>query len=483
MPFQMPNTPIVNDAQAFNQGLMTSSNVVSQAIMNQLRNQQIQQAQIQNQYLPQMSQADIALKQAQTNALPLTSLGQYLAGWGRAQAYNPQMQLVRTLQSLPPAMKAQVLSQHPEYASLLNNLFSAASNGAGVPTPQKPNLNIGYSNAPTTNTNNLPTLPISNPGREQQMVNQGGFNQNNLTIDPSQLAAYKNAAAVDYANAAGKSFDQMPQDQKNAAIAQLAAFKMDSTQATQYLRNGGTITQAAISGGYGSDPSKWPQPNYAPTKETLTQNQGQASRSIESDYLQPLVSQWMAPYSRTFFGYSPALEYDSLMGENKDAQAKALAAKALAPNMADINAVLSGNQRPGSEVQERLQNAAMQTLNKLRGNVDPQTWAASQYYLQQALHGAVQRRLQTANSFGRPQAANFSSQSFDSGITPYNWGDQSSTSASLGKALNAAQTQTQTTPQQSISIPKFNSKDEGVKWFNSQPPEIQAQIRAQLRGQ
>jgi hypothetical protein len=434
--FQVPYTQ-GNDGEAFNQA-------VAQGIQNQLRQQQIQQTQIQNQYLPQMSQADIALKQAQASMLPYQAMGQYYGGMGRFNAYNPQMQLARMLQTLPPAMKAQVLAQHPEYSSILNNQFSVAGGGMGVGTqlqPQNPNLNITTTNAPITNAGNLPALPMPNAGREQQAVNQGGFNQNNLTVNPAQLASYNQAAAVDYSNAAGKGFDQMPQEQKNAAIAQLAAFKMDNTQATQYLRNGGTITQAAINAGYGSDSSKWPQPNYAPTKETITQNQGQASRSIESDYLQPLVSNWMAPYSRTFFGYSPALEYDSATGENKDAQAKALAARALAPNMADINAVLSGNPKPGSEVQERLQNAAMQTLNKLRGNTDPQTWAASQYYLQQALHGAVQRRLQMANSFGRPQPANFSSQNVGSDIQPYNWGNQPSIGTSVGNALGGGQGQ------------------------------------------
>jgi hypothetical protein len=434
--FQVPYTQ-GNDGEAFNQA-------VAQGIQNQLRQQQIQQTQIQNQYLPQMSQADIALKQAQASMLPYQAMGQYYGGLGRYNANSPQMQAIKAFTSLTPAEKAQMEQNNPALYNVINSMINNGQNFSSPnlnnPVPVRPNLNVSTTNAPVTNTSNPPPLPMPNAGQEQQIVNQGGFNQNNLTVNPAQLASYNQAAAVDYSNAAGKGFDQMPQEQKNAAIAQLAAFKMDNTQATQYLRNGGTITQAAINAGYGSDSSKWPQPNYAPTKETITQNQGQASRSVESDYLQPLVSNWMAPYSRTFFGYSPALEYDSATGENKDAQAKALAARALAPNMADINAVLSGNPKPGSEVQERLQNAALQTLNKLRGNTDPQTWAASQYYLQQALHGAVQQRLQMANSFGRPQPANFSSQSIGSDIQPYNWGNQSIGQAA-GNALGGSQGQ------------------------------------------
>jgi len=427
--FQVPYTQ-GNDASAFNEGMQSAGGMVAQAIQNQLRQQQIQQEQIQNQYLPQMSQADIALKQAQASAEPLIATGTYLRGAGSYAAQSPQMQLTRMLMALPPALRAQQLAQHPEYASIINNQFSAVGNGtAGIggiaqPQPQNPNLNIGYSSAPVTNTGNLQPLPMPNSGREQQMVNQGGFNQNNLTINPAQLAAaqaaYKNAAAVDYSNAAGKGFDQMPQTQKNAAIAQLTGFGMDATQATQYLRNGGTITQAAINAGYSSDPTKWPQANYAPTTSTITQLQQRQQRGAELDPMSQAITAGYGPNGRyaahNILGYSPAFISDALSGSNPDQQAAYIAARALGAEQANIRAVLSGNPRPGIETMRELTSLALQSSKIPPSLISGPVWQKAQQIINDTIQKSAQASYNQTLGSGLPVSANKTAPTLSSAV-------------------------------------------------------------------
>jgi hypothetical protein len=407
--FQVPYTQ-GNDASAFNEGMQSAGGMVAQAIQNQLRQQQIQQAQIQNQYLPQQLQSDIAFKQAQTNMLPLQAMGQYYGGLGRFNAYNPQMQLTRMLQTLPPAMKAQVLAQHPEYASILNNQFSVAGGGAsGVaqPQPQNPNLNITTSNAPITNTGNLPTLPMPNAGREQQMVNQGGFNQNNLTVNPAQLASYNQAAAVDYSNAAGKSFDQMPKDNKSAVLAQLQAMGLPYDQATQYLRSGGTVTGYAVSKGFGTDPTKWPTAQFAPTNQTISQTQQRQSRESEADILSAAVSNIPASYAgHNIDGYSPAAIKDLMFNQNDPTTFQNLTnlgiAKGISSDLSMSRAVLSGNPKPGIESTRDMTNNMMTNIGLPRALVGGKLWLAIQSGIQSKIDQAAQQAYQTSLRQGVP---------------------------------------------------------------------------------
>lgn len=92
---------------------------------------QTQGQEITNQYLPQSLQSDIALKQAQALATPYTAMGTYYGGIGRmgmANYYNnPATALSRVLNS--PSMQS-LISTNPDVAKNVTNALSAVSTRA-----------------------------------------------------------------------------------------------------------------------------------------------------------------------------------------------------------------------------------------------------------------------------------------------------------------------------------------------------------------
>jgi hypothetical protein len=183
MQFQIPTAP----ADDYVAPMFDSMDKVYQRA---LLDQQTKQLQIQNQFLPQMSQADLDYKNMQTQLMPDNTKAALLGAQGRyAGALNQQIKNFYTYAQSPEGQIA--LQRDP---SLIKNFLStlhylsqnapAAANIGGQGIGSFGNLNFSYGNNNSLPGNPQP-LPLSSNQVQAVKANdmQSGFNPN----DPDQM--------------------------------------------------------------------------------------------------------------------------------------------------------------------------------------------------------------------------------------------------------------------------------------------------------
>lgn len=144
---------------------------------------------------------------------------------------------------------------------------------------------------------------------------------------------------------ASKSFNSMPVDSKRTAIAQAVGFGYDQYQATKLLaEEGKTLQDLAEDAGYSKDKNKWPEAKYNTSMANITKAQRQNATFAALEAVEPEVSKAIAPYSSTYFGYSPKAIGDLQFGNKKDKEKVAdyLAAIAMSPEIAGLRLTGSG---------------------------------------------------------------------------------------------------------------------------------------------
>lgn len=402
----MPVYPVSTPVLSFQQnnpvlsGIQAGMGFGTEALRQQLMNSQNQQMQIQNQFMPAMDQSDIALKNAQAQFYPDIAMGQYLRGAAMMRAQMPLMQFQRWFQSLPDTAKA-VVMKDPRFAPLLNSSFSNAYNSTGAndygstnPSPNPPVTNprlptVTYGNAPPSASNPPQPLPQPNLNRTIQNVNNNGMG-NNLTINPE---AFVNAANQTTQKYTAKGWDSLPQTQKNMNLAYARAMGFDPQVAAQQFAQGKTLTDLAVSKGYGADPSKWPTPSYPATEASLSQAQQRDARAAELQSIGAWSNQALGPYEGNIIGgYSPKLIYDLTVNQNnpkiQSGIENALAARAIQNDKAILQAVVAGNTRPGSEATRDILESSLASLKIPRSLISASTWQGAQDIINQKLLAA-----------------------------------------------------------------------------------------------
>jgi hypothetical protein len=213
-------------------------------------------------------------------------------------------------------------------------------------------------------------IPQSQANTGQGSPDGQGFNVNSmvqaLIQKPMTDLQYKRTLTqVMQQNLAGKAYTSMPTVEKEYAISQARAFGYTGEQASRMLNQGYDLGSMAKAKGYdANNPSSWPAARGAPTTAIQTRIQRANSTVAALNAVEPIVSSAYAHYSPRFRNVSPALIKDMLSGENPDAQADALAAYALYPEIAAlrINA-MGGNVGEGAI--QHIADAAYARLNTL----------------------------------------------------------------------------------------------------------------------
>ncbi|WP_196301893.1 hypothetical protein, partial [Streptococcus pneumoniae] len=77
-------------------------------------------------------------------------------------------------------------------------------------------------------------------------------------------------------------------------------------------------------------------PKYFATSSNVTQENERQKNLAELSVIENEVTDWMAPYVRTYGGFSPKQVIDSLLGKNDDELAKYLAGLSLQPEIASL---------------------------------------------------------------------------------------------------------------------------------------------------
>lgn len=213
-------------------------------------------------------------------------------------------------------------------------------------------------------------IPTSQANTGQGSPNGQGFDVNSLVQaliqKPMTDIQYKRTLTqVMQQNLAGKAFTSMPTVEKEYSISQARAFGYTGEQASRMFNQGYDLSSMAQAKGYDpQNPSSWPAARGAPTTAIQTRIQRANSTLAALDAVEPQISAAYAQYSPRFQNISPSLIKDMLAGEKPDAQADALAAYALYPEIAAlrINA-MGGNVGEGAI--EHIADAAFSRLNTL----------------------------------------------------------------------------------------------------------------------
>ncbi len=413
MSFQMPSTPVVNYGAPFGEAM-------NQVYQRALLDQQAKQLQIQNQFLPQMSQADLDYKNMQTQLMPDNTKAALLNAQGRYNANNPQMQLTKMLQLLPQNARDQFIINHPELRQYLDASSQVVSMG-GIPgqqiqgsQPVSPNLKINYSNGPITDISQMPQLPMANKTKAINNVANAGL-QNQLTINPDNLVqALKDHQAL----TTGRSFITLPQDQKNAMVAQASGMGIDPLVASKMFMNGSTLQDMAKQQGF--NPSNMPDPIYPTTKTSLDTIQRRQQAIAEINTLNPILTEAIAPFARRFNGYSPAQIAGAISGEDPEKQARYLGASTLMPDLQALRVKAMGGQVSAQAINE-ISEASMARLKAFSGLVSPEVYKQSQQYVDQWLQlGADRANKVGLRTYGNNQSSQTSANNANQKIRVYN---------------------------------------------------------------
>jgi len=213
-------------------------------------------------------------------------------------------------------------------------------------------------------------IPASQLNTGQGAPTGQGFDVNSmvqaLIQKPMTDLQYKRTMTqVMQQNLAGKAYTSMPSVEKEYALSQARAFGYTGEEASRMLNQGYDLRSMAQAKGYDpANASSWPMAKGAPTTAIQTRIQRANSTLAALNAVEPIVSAAYAQYSPRFQNVSPSLIKDMISGENPDAQADALAAYALYPEISAlrINA-MGGNVGEGAI--QHIADAAFARLNTL----------------------------------------------------------------------------------------------------------------------
>lgn len=209
----------------------------------------------------------------------------------------------------------------------------------------------------------------------------------------------KTAPAM-YQQRMNQAFDWVhtPMDARNYQIAQLAGAGIDPSEGIQLLSSGKTVPQILESKGF--DPRNPPEPDFLPTKGNITSLKQRQAALSEIQSLNKKITSGLAPYIKTIRGYSPQQIADALSGQNKDKQAEFLAARSLAPELANLRLKLAGGQA-GITAQTEMSDKAFTNIHAFQSLVDKDVFIKSQELVDQWLNEAFEKANKRMTQVGK----------------------------------------------------------------------------------
>jgi hypothetical protein len=272
---------------------------------------QTQQAQIQNQYLPQKYETEILgqelLNQERQSTLP------YAASSAEARLIG------QLLMNEGKGIENQFMPQEQQMKMQEHNLMNAVKN-----------------------------MQMQKYAAEIARLNDPANPLNNATGVAGQLAAYNTLKSQGDPNAdlilenikrqmggSSRAFSKLPMDVKRAQIAQAAAFGLDYAEAGNRLNNGETLEQIAAGEGIPAEEMYNYEPIYPAGQTAISQVQKRQGAEAELDSLTEQYRGMIDKYSdvRTVGGYSPTQVMDAIQGKNVDDQADFIVATMLYPEI------------------------------------------------------------------------------------------------------------------------------------------------------
>jgi hypothetical protein len=188
----------------------------------------------------------------------------------------------------------------------------------------------------------------------------------------------------------GNAFDKLPTNDKKQAVAVMKGMNVDPVEAVSYLRQKGH-TPSTYAKEKGIDITKV-VPNYAAGEQNIKDAQRIAAYADEIDVFEKNITEGLGPYQNKIGGYSFKQIADSLSGESPDKVAKALAARALSPELISLRLKIMGG-NIGIEAIKELQDKSLGDLKIIKSLVDEKTFLKAQEYMNQWIREASQVRM------------------------------------------------------------------------------------------
>jgi len=422
--------PVVNfNPETFQQanpmlaGMGAAQDLYAKGIQNRylapMLAQQLQQAQLQNQimqpqaqYAPQLTAADLAYKQAQA---PFASAqtqgilrGQIPLQQSQAALAGTESQLNQFKLAHPEVMLGGIAGNLGSYALLQKmypGLFSTPSavsptssqgvannlsRGVATSLPAVPSAGQFTASPSASNAPILPQNPYAGAAGVSPTGGGGGSmtpgqlpgvsDMANMLLQQQFAPLRKDMAQADFYTTKSNlaNFSALPQDTRNQLIAQGRGVGMSPTETLGFIAQGGDMNKLMQSVEQRTGQSS--TPIYAPSQTSLQKAQISSAATAALTDINPLITNALAPYSRQFLGFSPKLVIQELAGKDPDSVGQALAARALAPEIASLR-LKAMNATSGIEAIREVKESSMLTLKNFQGMVSPKTYALANQYL------------------------------------------------------------------------------------------------------
>lgn len=193
---------------------------------------------------------------------------------------------------------------------------------------------------------------------------------------------------------AQRGFNSLPANEKALLLGKLRAAGVPEEDATK-IKNGEIgLNEYLRNNGWDDKRIQELLPNQAPTTATQSAVQQVQGALAEDEYIGPKITEALGPYSTKIFGYSPeqVMQAFEQNPATLDQRARALAARALVPEIAGYRTRIAG----GSEAHKALSELTHNSLNKLKvfdALVTPEEYHKAQKYIHEWQQGMGHARV------------------------------------------------------------------------------------------
>ena len=323
-------------------------NQLNKLSQNELLNEQVHGAQIDNEFSPQLNKLKVQQGRQKNEMFPEELKQQQLANQLRQlelEQYKPKTESEMAYKNAL-TQKMAFQQQNPLYGQ------------PGV-------------------AGQIGAAQISDPQTSQMIMQSLKNKQQQIQSD----------ADLNSKRAEGYTFNTLPMPDRQYLLAQAAGMGIEPNEAATRFNKGETIDQMASSQGF--DPQNKPEPVYPLTPSGQTQLKMRQAANAEIKVLGSKISDAMAPYSRKIMGKSPKQIIEAIKGQEPDSQAKLLAAKALQPELASIRLRMGGG-NVGIEAIREMTNSSMGHIGTFEALVSPEVYKKTNEYVDKWLTEAVE---------------------------------------------------------------------------------------------
>lgn len=231
---------------------------------------------------------------------------------------------------------------------------------------------------------------VSHPDATQEDIRKAYEEIHGTKIEHEQTIINRSKDVI-----AGNSFDKLPTNDKKQAVALMKGMGADPVASVQWLRSGKSPTDYANE--HGVDISTV-EPDYALGEQNIKMAQQAASNMDELDSLEKHITGGLGEYQNKIMGYSMEQIKDALDGTNPEKQGKALAARALLPELSALRLKIAGG-NIGIEALREMENKSLGQMKIFESLVDKKVYKEAQKYMKDWINEAGKVRIKSLNKF------------------------------------------------------------------------------------